>query len=111
MEKVFLDNIKITVNGKTRDFGTDFNSAMRFASQNIYDKLHKFDKKTKQGYVVRHIFRNRMSGRRYAVIERSNDFVVGCGYDTATGVWAQGVYGFSNIGSAVSYAKKEAYGW
>lgn len=52
------------------------------------------------------------TGRLYAVIERpkAKDFVVGRGFDTSDGRWAQGEYGYSTREKANNRARYLSYG-
>ena len=111
--RAFVDNISVTVNGKTKNFGTDFNSALNYFSQCSYEKLNKYKKNTKQGYVVKNNFGK--GRKQYSVIERpkgtftSPDYIVANCYDKRTGTWAQGYYDFPTREKAVNFAKKNAY--
>lgn len=49
-----------------------------------------FSKKSKQGYDVIEMYRDR--SRLHAILKRANDYVVAYGYDTTDGTWAQGRY-------------------
>lgn len=76
----------------------------------------KFKKITHQGYPVKNTFKSK-NGRKYVVIERpkgmngrtTTDYVVGNGYDTFNGTWAQGYYDFPTRKKAIYFAKKNAY--
>lgn len=76
----------------------------------------KYEKTTYQGFPIRNTFRSK-NGRKYVVIERAkgingrlnSDFVVGNGYNSFDGTWAQGYYDFPDRKSAVKFARKNAY--
>lgn len=71
--------------------------------------LFRYRNYTKQGYPVTNTLHSK-SGRIYAVIKRSSDYVVCAGYSIADGTWGQGYYGFATRAKAVNFAKRLAYG-
>ena len=62
------------------------------------EQKQDFSEVTKQGFQVRRTYT--YGGRNYIIAERADDFVIGLGYDPATGTWAQGIYDFQDMRTA-----------
>lgn len=64
-----------------------------------------FSKESHQGFKILAKFKE--GNRMHVIVKRSNDYVVGAGYDESDGYWAQGHYNFSTYDKALKFLKED----
>lgn len=91
-----------------------FNAEKDTEVEDTFVKDEDFTKQTKQGYEVITIYENE-DGRKYVIAKREKgpngpNFLIGAGYTTSDGVWAQGYYNFKSEEEAAAWLKKRYEG-
>lgn len=81
-------------------------SASLKAQKQTNAEAEDYSKKTKQGFEVVKIGKNKY-GETIAILKRSRDYAVAWLYNTNDGTWGQGHYNFSTLESAEEWVKEE----
>ena len=89
-----------------RDYAEKLSEQQIQKEEELKLEQNKFLSETHQGYKILQTTKDKL-GREIIIAKREKDYVIGAGYNTQDGTWAQGYYDFPTLEAAKQFVSEE----